>query len=217
MCNDLFKSTKSELWYQRATAGGHCCHPYVFIEGFYKAAEVLVSSALTESKTLADLMFLFNPICYNYRHYIELHLKYLIIKSEELYHLREMCDHTHSEISEMVEPKLTKYHRLKTLLDWLNERTKSLSGKGLDKEIKHIIVQLDDIDPDGQNFRYPHRTDGAQSHPRQFASDLKKLQTCMKKVHDYLSATGDWWDEDINDCSCYLSDMEQMGGYYDGF
>lgn len=212
MSENLFTPASSELWRQNAVAGGYYCHPYVFLEGYYRAAEVLVTSALGDSRRSSDFTFLFHPICYNYRHYIELSLKNLIIKSEKLYYILEKLDSVQGKITESVIPKLTETHRVKTLLDWLNERTKFVSGRGLDKKIKNLITQFDDIDPDGQNFRYPLRTDGNPSLPEQFGTDLEILREHMEEVHTHLSGIGDWLDDGIRDASELLNELQQHYG-----
>lgn len=218
MSKDLFTPGSRDLWYRTAVAGGYYCHPYVFIEGYYKAAEILISSALIDSSGSNNSTFLFHPICYSYRHYIELSLKYLIIKAEKLYHLLEMLDSTRGKIAKSVIPKLTSTHKIKTLSDWLNERIKFISGKGLNREIRDKFIQLDNFDPDGQNFRYPQRTDGTQSLPIQFGWDLEILRKGMEEIHNYLSGIGDWLDNDIREASELLHELQQQyDGYYDCF
>ncbi len=214
MSENLFTPGSQESWHQSAIAGGYFCHPYVFREGYYMAAEILISSALTDGPRSNKSSFLFHPICYNYRHYIELSLKNLIIKSETLYNLLKELNSTHGEITESVIPKLIYKHQINTLSDWLNERIKFISGTGLDKNLRHKFIQLNDFDPDGQNFRYPQRTNGTQSLPIRFNCDLDVLRKGMEEIHTYLSGINDWLDNDIQSASECLYELQQQDDWH---
>lgn len=201
MSDNPFSLASSGSWRPNAVAGGYYCHPYIFIEGYYKAADILSSSAINDSQRLSDLSLLFHPVCYSYRHFIELNLKYLIVKSEKLYSILEKLGSTKGKLAEYVEPKLVTTHKLEILLNWLNERSKFIDGKGLDKELRDVIMYLDDIDPDGQNFRFPSRTDGSSSFPNQFGSDLTILRKNMERVHSDFMGFDDYWGEQIREAS----------------
>lgn len=197
MSDRLFTPASREDWHKNAVVGGFYSEPYVLMEGYYEAANILISSALGDGKSARDLTFLFHPICFLYRHYIELSLKYLIPKSELLYAILDEIGYTKGILQEYRKDKLTSVHRLKTLLDWLRERIKSTLGKPLPRGLIEVIEQFDGMDPDGQNFRYSLRTDGQQGMPQQFGADIGVIQRQMESAHSILSGLNDWLEEEI--------------------
>jgi hypothetical protein len=124
MSDRLFAPASREDWHKNAVVGGFYSEPYILMEGYYEAANMLISSALDECNSTRDLTLLFYPICFLYRHYIELSLKYLISKSELLYAILDEMGYSKGILQEYRKEKLTSVHRLKTLLDWLRERIK---------------------------------------------------------------------------------------------
>lgn len=197
MSDRLFAPASREDWHKNAIIGGFYSEPYVLMEGYYEAANMLISSALDEGNSTRDLTFLFHPICFLYRHYIELSLKYLISKSELLYAILDEMGYSNGILQEYRQEKLTSVHRLKTLLDWLRERIKFTLGKPLPKELIDVIEQFDGKDPDGQNFRYSLRTDGLQGIPQQFGANIEIIQRQMESAHSILSGLNDWLEEEI--------------------
>jgi hypothetical protein len=197
MSDRLFTPASREDWHKNAIVGGSYSEPYVFMEGFYEAAYMLISSALEDVNSTRDLTFLFHPICFLYRHYIELSLKYLIQKSELLYAILDELGYSKGILQEYRKDKLTSKHQLKTLLDWLSERIKFTLGKPLPKELIDVIEQFGGMDPDGQNFRYSIRTDGQQGMPQQFGANIEVIQRQMESAHSILSGLNDWLEEEI--------------------
>jgi len=89
-----------------------------YIHGYYKAADILVNSAL-DSYINRNRDVLFFPTIFNYTHYIELSLKYLIEKSEDCYDVLEQTESTYGNLKRRFKNKLDT-HDLKTLLKYLD-------------------------------------------------------------------------------------------------
>jgi len=81
MTERLFIAAQSN-WSVNAVAGGKYSEPYSYMEGYYRAGEKLAAFAINERRNMDVLFF---PICFNYRHYVELTLKHLILAAEKYY------------------------------------------------------------------------------------------------------------------------------------
>lgn len=215
MKDKLFISTSPKRFSQNAVVGGFYSEPYIYIEGYYKASEFIISSALNDLENSSDLTFLFHPILFNYRHYVELHLKHLIKQTENLYSVLKELDSTRGELRESVTDQLTNTHRLNRLLDWLIERVQLVTDETLDKKILETIRQLDEMDPDGQNFRYAFRTNGKQSLPKQISTDIEIIRKRMVDVHNDLSWLDIWLHEEIQSACEFLYEYQrEFQDYY---
>lgn len=215
MKDKLFTPTSPSKSYQNAVVGGFYSESYVYIEGYYRSSELMISSALNDTENFRDLTFLFHPILFNYRHYVELHLKHLIKQTESLYLVLKELDSTRGELRESVIDQLTHTHRLNKLLDWLVERILLVTDEAIDKKILKTIRQLDEMDPDGQNFRYAFRTNGKQSLPKQFMTDIEIIRRHMDDVHNYLSCMDVWLHEEIQSACEFLYEYQrELQDYY---
>ena len=116
MSDRLFAPASREDWHKNAIVGGFYSELYVLMEGYYEAANMLISSALDEGNSTRDLTFLFHPICFLYRHYIELSLKYLISKSELLYAILDEMGYSKGILKEYRQEELTSENSEKPYL-----------------------------------------------------------------------------------------------------
>ena len=70
-----------------AVVGKNFTNDASYMMGYWEAGDILVDTAIKQINPLKDRLFF--PICYNYRHFIELCLKHLILKAERLYYILE--------------------------------------------------------------------------------------------------------------------------------
>jgi hypothetical protein len=102
------------------------------------------------------LQFLYS----NLQHFLELSLKISILDVENLSELGNQLD-LRLENSRKLRTNLMNEHSLEKLYNWLNERLSLLIGDfNFDAGCRLTILQPHSLDPDGQTFRYPIRTDG---------------------------------------------------------
>ncbi len=154
MINRTFSSSNTGNWQNEAMAGGkYLLGSNNHIHGYYKAADILVNSAL-DSELNRDRDMLFFPIVFNYRHYIELSLKDLIKKAEDAYDVLKQIESTHGELKKRVKDKLDK-HCLKTLLKYLTERLRFISEVGFEESICDTILDIHRLERGSITFRYP--------------------------------------------------------------
>lgn len=207
MKDKLFTSTPKK--YESAVAGGAYCESYVYIEGYYRTSELIVLSILNNKNKFHQMQFLFLPLMFNYRHYVELHLKHLIKQAEKLYFALKIMGGTRGELNESVISQLTKTHGLETLLEWLKGRIKLVTDETLDEKLLKTIRQLNEVDSDGQNFRYSVRTNCKKSLPNQFSADIEKICSRMQDIHNYLSGIDIWLDEEIRSVYEFLYECQE--------
>ncbi len=211
MAKRLFKP--SRIRYYNAVAGGKYSVPYAYILGYYSAAESLVQISI-ETRKLDTLFF---PICFNYRHFLELSLKHLIIGSEKFADVSAELGYG-EKIVESVARKVMIEHSLEKLLNWLIERFEKTSGEQFDNELRELIVEFHNIDPNGQIFRYPILQDGSFSLPNQSNYDVENIRLQMEKVNNYFTGMDAWLDENTQ-MACemlyeFQQEMAAVFGYY---
>ncbi|WP_009630737.1 hypothetical protein [Synechocystis sp. PCC 7509] len=112
MINKTFISSTKKNWQNEAIAGGnYLLGSNNHIHGYYKAANILVNSALASDRNRdrdrdRDRDMLFFPVVFNYRHYIELSLKDLIDKVEDAYDVLKEIESNYGELKKRVKNKL---------------------------------------------------------------------------------------------------------------
>jgi hypothetical protein len=206
MSRKLFTAAPSNKWLRNAVAGGEYSTPYAYILGYYEAAETLAMAAL-RGGTQDTLFF---PICFNYRHYVELSLKHLIIATEKFYVVLEELGDTRGTLRESAQSEIINDHSLERLFRLLVERLQLVTDEKFDDTIRKTIMQLHGMDPDGQNFRYPRRTDDRLALPEQSAYDLEIIRRRMEEVYNYLSGLDIWLSENTSLALELLHEWQQQ-------
>jgi len=152
MKKQLFKTSIHD---RIATVGGHNSTRYTYINGYYEAGKELIDIALSETHGVYKKNTLFYPICYTYRHYLELSLKSLIRDTEILYDKMDTLSFLQNgTLSEKIADKLDNTHDLNELLKDFTYRLSLVSNDPFSKNIKKYIKQMYDFDKSGQKFRY---------------------------------------------------------------
>ena len=152
-----------------------------YADGYYLGANLLVDE-INKDQPSNILVY---PICFLYRHFIEISPKGIIEKCERLGHNIE-------------KTKKRKNHVLKTLLGNAGKLTKEHFGKSFSEEIEQTIQEMDKVDPKSQTFRYTTSQKGDQFFPDHDVIGLGTLKNKMVKVHDELLGTLIGLDEKLN-------------------
>lgn len=141
-----------------------------YAEGFEVAALEMIKIALNSNKTEHSIDTLVYPICFNMRHSIELRLKKLwtdltVLSKFRMVKLREYRNEKLNENRNLDRAKVASFPDIKALqYHDINEIWKSISEYApvIDDRFKEIIclltpfiLDIADIDPTGQTFRYP--------------------------------------------------------------
>lgn len=183
MIDKIFSASKQRNWQNEAMAGGkYLLGSNNHIHGYYKAADILVDSALN-SHINRDRDMLFFPIVLNYRHYVELSLKDLIGKSEDCYDALEQTSSTYGSLKSRLKNNLDNHH-LKPLLNYLTERLLLIGEVGFEESIRETVLDIHKLDPESITFRYLLKKKGDLTLPEQELYDLKNIQERMKAVEN---------------------------------
>ncbi len=163
--DELFSSDVD--WWHNACLNPFRSDWYVYIEGYKRAAKVLVEQV---KKNRSDLDVLVYPIVFLYRQYMELLLKSIISDG------RKLLDQTGD---------FPKHHMLDKL--WvearriLEEVSKVDPMVNLDK-IQEYINQFCGKDPFGSAFRYPTDVKGKKSLPGLMHINIRKFSEIVEKA-----------------------------------
>lgn len=166
---------------------------YAYIDGYYEAAKILVDSALIKQRR--DKEILFFPVCFTYRHYLELHLKSLIELTDELYLKMQELGYIREDLLDTSsECPLDKVHSIGILFQYFEKRLKFVAQNSevLDPNIRKYIMQFHDIDSDGQKFRYHITKQQQPTFPSTEKFDLKNIAELMEKIKDLLYGVDGW-------------------------
>ena len=117
---------------------------YQYINGYYDAGRTLVDVALKLEKDGKSHNY-FYPICYSYRHYIELHLKTIIEDLELFYERSEELGYLKNGIlldENKVSEKLHETHNLNELLSYAEQRIiyTQVNEEEFPKDIAKFII-----------------------------------------------------------------------------
>jgi hypothetical protein len=119
----------------------------VMIDGYEEAAKLLYRAVENRQSLGPDALFF--PIAYLWRHVVELRLKQIIWLGLWM----------HGE-----KPKIRDHHKLKDLWNEAKHYLVEVDDNGAQAEgfkgAGEMIIELDEVDPEGAGFRYPVATDG---------------------------------------------------------
>lgn len=170
-----------------AVAGGRWASRHVYVNSFYLAATMLAEGALSgEPKDL-----LFYPMCYNYRHCIELHLKALVVEARKLHTALAKRGEAPEELPPEPKNIMTK-HGLRELLEYAEQLLSLYSEEKIDPTVRESILDLDEIDFDGQAFRYDSRKGDVPTLPNESWVDVHNVMERMNKAHFCLLGIDMW-------------------------
>lgn len=175
---DHFVSDEGPDWQMNACVGPQLpqqCSWSYYSDGFLIGAQCIVNKVQEDRSVPVDIAVY--PVLFLYRHHFELVLKCLIRASRSL--LRE-------------EVRSPSGHRLVSLWETaapLIEQCFPDADWSQNVIVSRLIMELAEIDPDGQRFRYPMAQDGSRSledtpllNIRHFAQTAEKLSAYLRQV-----------------------------------
>lgn len=149
---------------------------------FFEAAQVLSEHVRQHAISGYDRRRLL-PICFCYRHYLEVALKRSVRLAEEYieaFGLELRCG--------SVLKELTRTHSLRNLIEWLSPRVELTPFRPVQSQVQDAVLAVDKIDQKGFTFRYQAGTDGeTPTLDRPFIRiDLNLLEERMAETREYL-------------------------------
>jgi hypothetical protein len=203
----LFVPPPTHRWDEGVPAGGVYSTPEAYLSGYYEAGKILAERA--RGRSGIDLLY---PICFNYRHYIELSLKYLVIVSEEVADIMDEIGYLRGKLLPSVRREIDQIHSIERLLRSLEERLAVLSDEPLPSEARTLIIEFHNIDPDGQTFRYPTRKGGVPTFPISARYNVESIRTGMVTVHRCFLGIDGWLEHTRQQAIDYLETLHEAMG-----
>lgn len=136
--NEIF--TAGEDWYSRACILQY--HPGwdYYAWGFKRSADTLVSCLVNDNSHIDSIVY---PVCFLYRHYIELRLKEILVEGDKLLDVSRTIPATHnliqlwSEVKKIVAKLFPEGDKSELLL------------------VEKLIKYFSEVDSKSLSFRYP--------------------------------------------------------------
>lgn len=167
----VFKKENRD-WHRNALVGSYFSFDLeLYVEGFYSAANLLMDE-IDKGQPSNTLVY---PICFLYRHFIEIALKEIIARCGRLGH--------------NVKTSKVKNHKLERLLNLADKLVKEHFDTSFPEEIKRIILEINNVDPTSEVFRYATSKKGDHFFPSHDVIGLGTLKEKMARVHDELKGT----------------------------
>lgn len=164
--NALFRG--GENWSINACVGdnGGPYGLYDYAQGYLECSRLVIENAKLPTAIVDTLVY---PACYNFRHGIELYVKYGI--------------ETVSAISD-VDKKYKFNHSLtKNWIDFKNDAKNFIEMSDEDIYfVEQTIVCFEEVDPNGQIFRYPESIKGIQHLKEWSLINLGRVGGALEKV-----------------------------------
>ncbi len=145
---------------------------YRLLQGYKRAGDVLVQQALGDVVDRPNLVF---PILYNYRHYVELALKGLILEHGPFarVHLKRR-NHRLTDL----------WQSFAAIAAFLNQPDRNEAFLA----VAACVTELDSIDPGSTAFRYAHDIQGNLPALPRDGVDLLRLHDTMNGIENFFLA-----------------------------
>lgn len=186
--NALFKGTGN--WPLNACVGdnGGPYGLYDYAQGYLECARLIIESAKSPTAIVDTLVY---PACYNFRHGIELYVKYGI--------------ETISCINDTDKKYQFNHSLTENWTDFSSSAKKIIEMSDDDVGfVEQTIICFEEVDPNGQIFRYPESIKGIQ-HLKEWSlinlgrvgGALEKITSTFKDWHYEMSGALEYkWDTD---------------------
>lgn len=138
--NDLFRGLQNDLSRLNACVGnnGGPYDLYDYAWGYFEGTRLLLADEKVSGATIDVLVY---PICFNFRHAVELYVKYIIADLSRVQGTGRRSQAGHS--------LLRNWKKAKKLLKAIDHAAEDAAL------FEEVIGHIEEVDPAGQTFRYP--------------------------------------------------------------
>src|SRR5438105_7783600 len=180
--------------FSNACAGGWLSNDTLRATQFKELADEEVDRAL---HGFAQSPPRFYPICFLYRHALELMLKEIVRDADDAIESLAICGGLSGtkrrEADERPPARLNLSHGLGALLvDHVIPRLRIIDAPTLSPIVHEVITAFDAIDPRGQTFRYSMDTKGNPTLPEWGRYDLSRIKAAVGDASRELDRAGNW-------------------------
>lgn len=184
----------AEPTWANACVGNNGQPSYVeYSEGFSKAANILIDLVINDRSIRLSVDEFVYPVCFNMRHSVELRLKGAIDEIIEIAKLKKTNIHFNSSSS----------HDINIIWNFFKTQSENIDKRYIvaNQRAEATILDIAEIDPTGQTFRYPFSND-SQKHLTDVSVInfilLKKKFNELEKNLDSLHKLNSWLQSEYN-------------------
>ena len=179
--NQILKPNDNHEIHKKALVGSYfSSNLRYYAEGYYRAANILINELKSDRENPANILVY--PICFLYRHYIEIALKGIIDQHIKLRHMEKSEDN----------------HDIMRLFKIVTKLRKDHDISGFPKKITQIMKDFYEIDRTSQSFRYPFDKKKRFFFNEHGVFDLETLKENMVKVEGELFGMAEELSDEIN-------------------
>lgn len=183
----ILKTKENNKIYSKALVGSYFSNDFRhYAEGYYQAANILVNELKNRMENPANTLVY--PICFLYRHYIEIALKGIIEQHIKLGHYG----------------KRKTSHPIMPLFNIVRNLRKKHDNSDFSEEIIQIIEEFHELDRSSQGFRYPFNIEGELFFPEHDVFDLGTLKENMELVEGELYGIAEELKEEIHTANSFI-------------
>jgi len=210
----VFLPAKTREWYKNAVVGWHPDPDRAYADGYHEAAEIVAGRAL-EGHYPDRLIY---PICFLYRHALEVTLKDLIRQVEELICTRAWGEDDlvgHVRTDREIDAELESTHSLEVLLKVFEARLRIVMPEAeIPAEVRAALIELHNRDSNGETFRYGRaRGLGKPTFDKQETFDVERIVHRLGEAFRFLSwGAGGALSAEIEAVTDYIAEMERAYG-----
>jgi hypothetical protein len=209
----VFHPARMNGWHLNAVLGWSHDPDQLYASGYAMAAEMVAERAMQGSHQ--DVLIY--PICFLYRHALEIVLKELIRDTEKFIRLAAPFNEQLAGMERVVrevEDELENTHSLRRLFTILEPRLKLVTpDEEIPEDVRSSVFQLHDMDPTGEVFRYPRRKGKEQPiFNAQTWFDIGRIVERLGQSIRFLSdGIGGWLAYETGSINDYISSLESEG------
>jgi hypothetical protein len=181
-----------------------------YIIGYREAGDALVDKAIALTHPYKDRLFF--PICFNYRHFIELILKQLILDAEIVYNNCESIGMQRKNNSHNFAEETNLTHSIEKLLNQLIIILDSITDKKISKNVIKLIMEYHKMDTTGQKFRYPVSIKNEKHFEIPENFDLEKIKAGIKTIAGCLMGVDAYLCQFGNFVKIAIEEIDSMYG-----
>jgi hypothetical protein len=206
----VFRSAPRGEWFKNAIVGSSPDAGETYAAGFFEAAEAIAAQARDGS--YKDRLFY--PMCFLYRHALEVVLKERIKGVEELISARAYSEDELAgqvRVAPEVDEELEETHSLERLLGILERRLAVLQYTDvIPSDVRAAVIELHHRDLRGETFRYARiKGTGRQVFEKQECFDIEQIASRLGEAYQFLSwGVGGEVAAQLDQISDYLSERE---------
>ena len=199
--HEMYESLPHRDWWDTTQWHSIRYRWYLVAASYKNAADILVDGSPHAVLMGLDRLYIACPIMFLYRHYLELELKALLLDLQASGHL-ELHSRQHLMQKHYLMPLWRELKESLTEIDREVSGYETMGSDGLPiyDTIEKRIRELDELDPQSFNFRYPSDRKGEEQTLAQLpnANEMSHVRDVFDVIAQYFDGVETWVHEEKN-------------------